>query len=298
MARSIVILLSLAFLLGIVNSQSQGDCPEDEMYTQYPDEADCKGLVASWKVKFMGPGDNLLLWFLLFTIRFYICLYGKKMHAKCPSHMLYNIDKMKCDKADRVTCTEGGQTTKPPVMVSTTTSSEVTTTPRSTTTARSTTTGDVHTPGEASTSSVLQTESTLFSTTQSTETTTGASEDSTSTQTVIGEESTTELVSQDTSSTIIFDVSSTSWTIGDESTTEGNSIGTSTTDVTSNGTSTLKTTDSEELVTGPSTMFVRQLIPLVSTSGPWTEIPPVSNGDRSTLSILLLIFAGFCGTFF
>lgn len=99
MARPILLLLFLlaaAVAIPFVEIEN-GECPDDELYTQYPDDDDCKG--------------------------FFICLYGKKAHAKCPSTMLYNAEKLKCDKAERVACNEGDpQVTKsPPVAEGTTT---------------------------------------------------------------------------------------------------------------------------------------------------------------------------------
>lgn len=241
------------------------------------------------------------------------------MEAKCPSHMLYNAEKMKCDKADRVKC--GAQTTKLPEGTSTesTNTSGISSSTRTSTSKAEETTptesSSSSTTRESSTSSTTRESSTSSTTIQSTteadnstnlpETTVGVVQ---STKTSVPSSPTTissttasftvtssttaesELTSSTASSTIMLESTHQSVETTREETTRNFDFMTTLAEDFDEGS---PVTDSDIEASGeeedkPITPAARQLIPMVPTGGPWTEVPPISTA--STLAISFLTF--------
>lgn len=323
MAQFIVVLLFTCVIalaaLSVPFDTRNGECPGDDLYTQYADEADCKGFVSLCGFKQMPFFEN----FSHFS--FFICLYGKKVAAKCPSEMLYNVAKMKCDKAERVACSEGqGQSTKPPSGIQSTESTRITETVKELESTATTLTEIYSTTGEDVRTT---TESTGFKTTteglESTRITATAPELESTSSTLVEinstitdstasptQESTTKMVVETTqppqtettkreedlttnaeTETTKLSIETTTGTEGTFTTGATDSSGSTTTEkankTTSIGLDT--TTNLDEATTAIPAVSKRQLIPTVNPGGSWTSFPEISKASHPILSSILLV---------
>lgn len=243
------------------------------------------------------------------------------MHAKCPSHMLYHVEKMKCDKAERVPCEAGqGQVTKAPEETLTTVSTRMTastgimnsestrefTETFSTTEGAWTTTSDVQISTETSQSTTNGDET---SSTKDKETTTSELEkevttDVTPSITTITVEVTTP---KEESTTEELEPSKTTTVESKSSTTEGSGSTSGYSETTQGGDTSLSSLASEPLTSTVNNEIeteesstttaaplisrnVRQLITAVNPGGPWTVPPPASKASFKTASVCFVAF--------